>query len=55
MRPGDVILRWNGQDVLGVGSFARRVASSPIGSTVRLTTFRDGQSLNISIAVAEHP
>jgi serine protease Do len=55
LRPGDVILQWNGQMIDGVAPLARRVASAPIGSNVQLTVFRDGQTVTLTVQVTEHP
>jgi serine protease Do len=55
IRPGDVILQWNGQPVETMSDFARRVASTPAGSNVQLTLFREGQPLSVTAQVAEHP
>jgi serine protease Do len=54
LRPGDVILQWNGQAVEGVAPLARRVAAAPIGSHVQLTVYRDGRSMTVTVQVAEH-
>jgi serine protease Do len=53
LKPGDVILQWNGQAVEGVAPLARRVAAAPIGSNVQLTVFRQGQAVKITVQVAE--
>jgi S1-C subfamily serine protease len=55
VRPGDVIQQWNGQEVDGVATLARQIASAPIGAQIRLTLFRDGQTLSLPVQVAEHP
>jgi serine protease Do len=53
LRPGDVILKWNGKTVEGVAQLARQVAAAPIGSNVPLSVFRQGRIVNITVQVAE--
>ena len=53
LRPGDVILKWNGRPVDGVAPLARQVAAAPIGSNVELKVFRQGKTLDITVQVAE--
>jgi len=46
---GDVVLAYNGQDVVGVEQFRRLVRETPVGRDVTLDGSRDGGVLSISV------
>lgn len=53
LKPGDVVLEYNGQRVEGTAQFVRLVRETPAGRTVRLTVFRNGSTQNISATLAQ--
>ncbi len=53
LKPGDVVLEYNGQRVEGTQQFVRFVRETPAGRTVRLTVFRNGAAQTITATVAE--
>ncbi|EHL96179.1 putative serine protease MucD [Acetobacteraceae bacterium AT-5844] len=52
---GDVILRFNGQDVREMRNLPRIVAETSVGSEVPLTVWRNGREHELKITVAELP
>jgi Do/DeqQ family serine protease len=52
LRPGDVIVGFNGERVNEPSEFVRRLADAPIGSTIRLQVLREGRELEIPIRVS---
>ncbi len=55
LRSGDVILKFNGQDIKEMKNLPRVVAETPIGQSVPVTVWRDGKEATVQIAVAEMP
>lgn len=55
LRPGDVVTQWNGQSVDDPIRLSRMVAQSPIGAPARVTVFREGREMQLSITLAERP
>jgi len=53
LKPGDVVLEYNGQRVEGTAQFVRFVRETPPGRTVRLTVFRNGSTQTMTATVAE--
>ncbi len=53
LKPGDVVLEYNGQRVEGTQQFVRFVRETPAGRTVRLTVFREGATQTITATIAE--
>lgn len=51
VRPGDIIVRFNGKPVEDPSSFVRLLADAPIGSTVKLGIVRQGRSMEIPVEV----
>jgi Do/DeqQ family serine protease len=55
LRPGDVIVSFNGKSVDDPGSFLRLLADSPIGSTARIGIVRAGRHMEITVEVGAPP
>lgn len=55
LRPGDVIVEWNGQPIDTPAMLSPIVAATPIGSTAKAIVIRDGQPTEINIEVQERP
>jgi serine protease Do len=55
VKPGDVILRVNGQEVKGMSDVTRTVALIPPGQKATLTILRNGKQQDLSFAVAQRP
>jgi len=52
---GDVIIRYDGEDVRDDGKFRLKVAETPVGKTVPVVVVRDGQQEKVSVTVGERP
>ncbi|MFH5924715.1 DegQ family serine endoprotease [Roseomonas xinghualingensis] len=55
IRNGDVILRFNNQDVREMRNLPRIVADTRVGSQVPVTVWRDGKEETLNVTVAELP
>ncbi|MBV8400725.1 MAG: DegQ family serine endoprotease [Acetobacteraceae bacterium] len=55
LRNGDIILKFNGQDVKEMRSLPRLVAETPIGQDVPVTIWRDGKQTTVQAKVGELP
>ncbi|MBR4126388.1 MAG: Do family serine endopeptidase [Alphaproteobacteria bacterium] len=53
IQTGDVILRFDGQDVISMRDLPRMAAETPIGKTVPATVWRDGKERRIDMTVFE--
>jgi S1-C subfamily serine protease len=51
LRPGDVVLSFNGTAVENPGHLWRLVSDAPIGSTARVTVLRQGRRLDVQIPI----
>jgi Do/DeqQ family serine protease len=51
IRPGDIVVRFNGQNVEDPSTFVRLLADAPIGSTVKLGIVRQGREMEIPVKV----
>ncbi len=52
---GDVIVRFDGEDVRDDGKFRLKVAETPVGKTVPVVVVRDGKEEKVSVTVGERP
>ena len=55
MRVGDVILSFNGVDVVGSSDLPPLVGMTPPGTRVSMSVFRDGKIIDVPVVVAELP
>jgi serine protease Do len=55
IRAGDVILRFNGQEVREMRNLPRIVADTQVGRQVPVVVWRDGREQTVQITVAELP
>lgn len=55
LKPGDVILQLNGDEVKSVGAFRNMIAIMKPGSPVQLLIKRDGKTFTTRIELAPHP
>jgi serine protease Do len=55
LRRGDVVVRFDGRDVMDSGHLRNLVAQAPIGSKHRLEVIRDGKSYQAELIVQEAP
>lgn len=53
VQPGDVILSWNGQDILEMRNLPTAVAGTEIGATVPAVVWRDGKRQTVQVTVQE--
>jgi S1-C subfamily serine protease len=53
VRPGDIVLLYNGVPVSSLREFNRRVLDTPPGSTARVEVLRDGERRVLEIPVRE--
>ena len=52
---GDVVIRFNQKEVPTMRALPRMAAETPVGSTVPVTVWRDGKTLDFSMTVSEMP
>jgi serine protease Do len=55
IKPGDVILKLNGQPVTSANDLRLRVSQTAPGSTVKLEISRDGKTQDMDVPLAEYP
>ncbi len=55
LRPGDVIVEFNGGPIKEVPELQRRVAAVSPGQAVRLTVIRDGKPVRLNVKIGEMP
>ena len=55
LRQGDVIARWNGQAIEGVGAMLRELGPDSVGSVVRLQAIRGGEPIELDVTIAARP
>jgi serine protease Do len=55
LKPGDIITRYNGQEVEGVLQFMRLVRETPPGHTAEMTVRREGKEEKLSAEVGSRP
>jgi Do/DeqQ family serine protease len=51
LRPGDVIVAFNGTDVIDSGQLSRQIQDSEIGSTATATVIRAGERIDLEIEI----
>ncbi|HOL48945.1 MAG TPA: DegQ family serine endoprotease [bacterium] len=55
LKPGDVILEFNGNSVTDTKDLQKKVADAKVGETATLTVWRDKKKINVQIKIAERP
>jgi serine protease Do len=55
IRNGDVILKFNGQDVKEMHNLPRIVADTDVGTAVPVVVWRDGKEITVDTVLAERP
>ncbi|HQL64396.1 MAG TPA: PDZ domain-containing protein, partial [bacterium] len=55
LKPGDIILEFNGTPISDVRDLQNKVADAKIGETVNLGVWREKKKINIPIKIAERP
>jgi serine protease Do len=55
IRPGDIILEWNGQAVKDAAELTLLVAAAKIGSRAEALVLRDGQKSLVPVTVGGRP
>jgi serine protease Do len=55
IRNGDIILKFNGQDVKDMSALPRIVADSEVGKQVPVVIWRDGKEMTVQATLAEKP
>lgn len=53
VKRGDVLLRFDGRDVLTMRELPRRAAQTPVGKSVPVTVWRDGKTVDLKLTVSE--
>ncbi len=53
LRTGDIILRWNGQEVTDRTDLFRKVALTPIGQPIKVVVLRDKQHKSLTVIVGD--
>lgn len=54
LKPGDVVLDYNGQRVEGMEQFGRFVRETPAGREVKLSISRDGNQMTVPVTIGAH-
>ena len=54
IKPGDVVLEYNGQPVQGTTQFQRMVRETPVGRLVKITVWRNGATQTLTATVGEN-
>ncbi|MCS6892806.1 MAG: PDZ domain-containing protein, partial [Rhodovarius sp.] len=55
IRSGDVVLRFNNQEVREMRNLPRLVADTPVGAQVPVVLWRDGQEVTVMVTLGELP
>jgi serine protease Do len=55
LHPGDVLLAYNGENILGAQQFVRLVRETPAGRHVKLQVWRNGKQQTVVITVGSAP
>jgi S1-C subfamily serine protease len=55
MRPGDVVVAFNGTPVEDPGHLSRMVSDATIGSTASVTVVREGKRVELKIPIGRVP
>lgn len=55
IKPGDVIIKFNGRKVTDVNQFRLMVADTPTDKKVKIVVIRDGKKKNISVKIEQFP
>lgn len=55
IRVGDVVIRFNRQNVPSMRALPRMAAETPVGTTVPVTVWRGGKEVELSLTVSEMP
>jgi serine protease Do len=53
IKPGDIIIKFNGKSIREMSDLPMLVAQTPIGSKVTVTVLRDGKTRKISVKIGE--
>lgn len=55
VKRGDVILEWNGHELLDITDAMRTVAKTAIGSKASIVVWRDGERVTLEVTVGQRP
>ncbi len=55
LRPGDIVVKWNGQPIDDGGTLTRLVAAATIGSDAELTVVREGREVPLTVHIGARP
>lgn len=55
LKQGDVILQYNGKDVMDTGHLRNMVSQTPLGETVKVKVLRQKKEIDIPVVIAELP
>lgn len=55
IKPGDVVVRWNGLEIPEPATLSQLVAKTKIGTTVKMEVLRGGQPTTLDVTVSERP
>lgn len=54
IKPGDVLLSYNGENILGAQQLGRLVRETPEGRSIRIQLWRDGKTQSLTVVTAAH-
>jgi Do/DeqQ family serine protease len=55
LQTGDVIVRYDGEDVRDDGRFRLKVAATPVGKKIPVVVYRDGKERTLQVTLGERP
>ncbi len=55
IKPGDIVLKFNGQDVKNMSALPRIVADTDVGKQVPVVVWRDGKEVTVTATLGERP
>jgi len=55
IKPGDIVITWNGKAIRDSAALSRLVARAEIGSDAEVVVVRDGQEMTVTVNVAARP
>jgi S1-C subfamily serine protease len=55
LRPGDIVVKWNGQPIHDGGMLTRFVATAQVGSDAEVTVVRERREITLSVHIGERP
>jgi S1-C subfamily serine protease len=55
LKRGDIIVRWEDEEIVNAASLILLVSRAEIGSTVKIQVFRGGEEVPVEVTIEERP